>query len=276
MKSLIIFIKGVVVGATTSVPGVSGGTMALILDVYDKMIHSMSKFFKDIKGNTIFLGIIGLGMIIGLFTAAPFVDYLIDNYKYVSLYFFLGVVFAGLPILFNKANKGRKTKYDILFFILGALIIGSLLVLENTLDVSLFNLSKELMFRDILLLFMSGIMIAIALILPGISTSFLLVALGLYKPIILAFKTMNIPFLLPIVIGVVFGIVATTNILEKMMNQAPRQTYYLIIGFVAISIIKVFPGIPSGLDIIYSIVSFIVGYLIIYYMIKKRPELEKN
>lgn len=275
MRNLIIFIKGIVVGATTSVPGVSGGTMALILDVYDKMIHSMSKFFKDIKNNSIFLGIIGLGMVIGLFTAAPLVDYLIDNFKYPALYFFLGVVFAGLPILYRKANKGKKTNYDIIFFIIGALIIGSLLLFESNFDGSLFSLSKELGFIDIIILFISGIIIAIALILPGISTSFLLVTLGLYKPIILAVKTLNIGFLLPIVIGVIFGTISTTSILEKMMNEKPRQTYFLIIGFVIISIIKVFPGIPSGLNILYSILSFVIGYLIIYYMIKKQPQLEK-
>ncbi len=269
MKNLIYFIKGLVVGATTSVPGVSGGTMAIILDVYDKMIHSMSKFFKDIKTNGIFLLIIGIGMCIGLFTAAPFVEFLIDQYKFPSLFFFLGVVFAGMPVLINKANTGKKRKTDFLFFVLGALLIGGLLILENNFEGSLFDLSNKLNFIDFIILFMSGIIIAIALILPGISTSFLLVTLGLYKPLIAAVKTMNIPFLIPIVIGVIFGILATTSILEKMMNEKPRQTYLLIIGFVVISIIQVFPGIPKGLDIIYSIVTFILGYLLIFYTIKK-------
>ena len=87
MKYLIDFIKGVVVGATTSVPGVSGGTMALILGIYDKIIHSMSKLFKDFKKNGLFLLIVGIGMGLGLVLAAPFVEYAIDNFKYPTLYF---------------------------------------------------------------------------------------------------------------------------------------------------------------------------------------------
>lgn len=269
MKNIIYFIKGIVVGATTSVPGVSGGTMAIILDVYDKMIHSMSQLFKDFKRNGLFLLIIGLGMIIGLFAAAPFVEYLIDNFKFPALFFFLGIVIAGMPVLFNKANTKEKKKTDFLFFVFGALIIGALLILEKNFHGSLFNLSGKLNILDIVVLFFSGIVIALALILPGISTSFLLVTLGLYKPLIVAVKTLNIPFLLPIVIGTIFGTVATTSILEKMMNEKPRQTYLLIIGFVVVSIIQVFPGIPKGLDIVYSIITFILGYLLIFYTIKK-------
>ena len=276
MKNLIYFIKGLVVGATTSVPGVSGGTMAIILDIYDKMIHSISKFFKDKKNNFVFLLIVGTGMIIGLFGAAPFVDYMIDNFRYPSLYFFLGVVFGGMPVLIGKANKGKKKKTDIIFFLIGALMIGLLLILEGNYEGELFDISKNLGMLDLLILFISGIIIAIALILPGISTSFLLITLGLYKPLILAVKDLNFIFLIPIVLGVIFGTIATTSILEKMMNEKPRQTYLLIIGFVVISIVKVFPGIPTGWNILFSILSFILGYLLILFTIKKVNDVKSK
>lgn len=274
MKYLMDFIKGIIVGATTSVPGVSGGTMALILGIYDKIIHSMSKLFKNFKVNSIFLGIVGLGMILGLVLAAPFVEYSIDNFKYPALYFFIGIVIAGFPVLLKKANQGTKKKTDILFFIIGALIIGGLLLFEYLYKGQLFNLSGSINFIDILILFISGIIIAIALILPGISTSFLLVVLGLYKPLIEAVKTFNISFLLPVVFGVIFGTIATTGILEKMMTEKPRQTYLMIIGFVVVSVLEVFPGIPKGINILYSLSSLIVGYLLIYFMIKKQKNLD--
>lgn len=121
---------------------------------------------------------------------------------------------------------------------------------------------------------MSGIIIAIALILPGISTSFLLVVLGLYKPLIEAVKTKNMGFLLPVVIGTIFGTFATTGILEKLMNEKPRQTYLMILGFVAVSVVQVFPGIPTGINILYSIIAFIFGYILIYFMIKKQKNLD--
>lgn len=274
MKYLVDFIKGIVVGATTSVPGVSGGTMALILGIYDKIIHSMSKLFKNFKKNSIFLAIVGIGMVIGLVLAAPFVKYAIDNFKYPALYFFIGIVFAGFPVLFKKANQGEKKKTDIIFFIVGALIIGGLLIFEHSYNGELFNLSGGLNIVDIIILFISGIIIAIALILPGISTSFLLVVLGLYNPLIEAVKTKNIVFLAIVAFGTLFGTVATTGILEKMMNEKPRQTYLMIIGFVVVSVIDVFPGLPKGMDILYSILSFAIGYVLIYFMIKKQKNLD--
>lgn len=274
MKYLIDFIKGIVLGATTSVPGVSGGTMALILDVYDKIIHSMSNLFKNFKKNGFFLFIIGIGMITGLFLAAPFVGYALEHYKYPALYFFIGIVFAGLPVLFKKANQGKKKNTDILFFVIGVLIIGGLLLFEHLYKGELFNLSGGLNIVDIIILFVSGIIIAIALILPGISASFLLVVLGLYKPLIEAVKTKNIGFLLPVVIGTIFGIFATIEILEKMMNEKPRQTYLMILGFVVVSVIEVFPGIPTGINILYSFLSFAIGYILIYFTIKKQKSLK--
>lgn len=274
MKYLVDFIKGIVVGATTSVPGVSGGTMALILGIYDKIIHSMSKLFKNFKKNSLFLLVVGIGMVIGLVLAAPFVEFAIDNYKYPALYFFIGIVFAGVPVLLKKANQGKKKKTDIIFFIIGALIIGALLLFEYFYKGELFNLSGGLNIVDIIILFVSGIIIAIALILPGISTSFLLVVLGLYKPLIEAVKTKNVGFLLPVVIGTIFGTFATTGILEKLMNEKPRQTYLMILGFVAVSVVQVFPGIPTGINILYSIIAFIFGYILIYFMIKKQKNLD--
>lgn len=274
MKYLIDFIKGIVVGATTSVPGVSGGTMALILGIYDKIIHSMSKLFKNFKVNGLFLGVVGIGMVLGLVLAAPFVEFAIDNYKYPALYFFIGIVFAGVPVLLKKANQGKKKKTDIIFFIIGSLIIGALLLFEYFYKGELFNLSGGLNLVDIIILFVSGIIIAIALILPGISTSFLLVVLGLYKPLIEAVKTKNMGFLLPVVIGTIFGTFATTGILEKLMNEKPRQTYLMILGFVAVSVVQVFPGIPTGINILYSIIAFIFGYILIYFMIKKQKNLD--
>ena len=81
-------------------------------------------------------------------------------------------------------------------------------------------------------------------------------------------------FLLPVIIGTLFGTVATTGILEKMMNEKPRQTYLMILGFVAVSVLEVFPGIPKGMNILYSILSFVFGYLLIYFMIKKQKNLD--
>lgn len=269
MKKLIIFFKSMAMGGTMMVPGVSGGTMALILGIYDDIIHSISTFFKDVKKNTIFLGIVGIGAVIGLVTIAYVTNYCLENFYYPSMFLFLGVVLGGLPVLYKEANVGEKKKSDILFFILGALIIAGLIFFDRAYDGSLFSVSESMALMNIIFLFLSGIVIAIALILPGISTSFLLLTLGLYTPIIEAVKNLNIIFLAPIVIGTLFGVITTTRILEKFMKEKPRPTYLLIIGFVVASMIEVFPGIPSGMNILYSIITLAIGYFLIRYISEK-------
>ena len=272
MNKLINFIKGIAIGGTMMVPGVSGGTMALILGIYDEIIHAISTFFKDIKKNTIFLLVVGAGGIIGLVTIAFLVNYCIEEFYYPSMFLFLGVVFGGLPVLYKKADVGKRKKTDWIFLIVGALIIAGLIYFDRNFDGSLFSMSNSIDLGNILFLFLAGIIIAIALILPGVSTSFLLLTLGLYEPLIAAVKGLDLAFLTPIVLGTLFGIIALTKILESLLNNKPRATYMMIIGFVIGSVIEVFPGIPTGFNIVISIITFTLGYIVIKYVSEKYGE----
>ncbi len=269
MNYVIQFLKGLTIGATMVVPGVSGGTMALILGIYDQLIHAISSFFKNVKENIIFLLVVGVGGIIGIAAISSFVEYSLEVFEYPMKFFFIGIVLGGIPILYEKTNVNNKKKTDWIFFVIGILIIGSLILLDRSIDGELLNLANSQNFLGAVFLFIAGIVISIGLILPGISTSFLLLTLGLYSPIIDAVKTMNIGFLAPILIGIAFGVITSTKILENFMQKKPRPTYLLIIGFVLASMIEVFPGIPTGMDIIYSILLFIVGFVIINFISKK-------
>lgn len=268
MKRIKHFIKGIAIGGTMMVPGLSGGTMALILGIYDEIIHSISSFFKNVKNNFIFLLVIGLGGVIGLVTVGLVVSEAIKHFKYPTMFLFLGIVLGGLPVLFKEADKGKKNKKDWIFLILGVLVIALLMYFDSVVNQSLIDLnsvSKGLY----IYLFIAGIVISIALILPGISTSFLLLTLGLLEPTIDAVKTLNLGFIIPLVLGVLFGVIVTTKLLEKLLNKKPRQTYFIIIGFVIASMVEVFPGIPFGLDLILSPILLILGYFMIRYVSKK-------
>ncbi|MDD2435182.1 MAG: DUF368 domain-containing protein [Bacilli bacterium] len=258
------FIKGVVIGSTMMVPGVSGGTMALILGIYDDLIHSISSFFKDVKKNLSFLMVVGIGGLLGLISISFIVDYGLKNFEYPVKFLFLGIVIGGMPVLFKEADTKEKHWSDYLYAVIGVLII-LLFSLFNS-ETSVIDLSDLGGTIQVLTLFITGIVIAIALILPGISTSFLLLTLGLYEPLLEAIKTIDFGFLMPIVIGVAFGVITTTKILENFLNKKPRQTYLLIIGFVLASTLEVFPGIPKGLDLLYAPIAFIIGYIIIRFV----------
>jgi putative membrane protein len=271
MKNLTNIFKGIVIGIATLVPGVSGGTMAIILGIYDQMIHALGTFFKNIKENTIFLATLGVGGIIGIVAFSRLIEYSLENFKFPMIYLFLGIILGGIPVLYKKtlvSGKDEKDKKDWLCFAIGFLII----LIMNVYNGTLVNLAVTTGFLNFLFLIIAGIIIAVALILPGISTSFMLLAIGLYDITLNAINNVDLEFLVPIIIGVGVGVITTTKILENLLTNKPRPTYMLILGFVLGSIIEVFPGIPMGLDIIVSLITFVLGFLAIRYMSNKYGE----
>lgn len=269
MSKLKHFVKGIAIGATMMVPGVSGGTMALILGIYHDIISAMSNIFKDFKKSFSFLFIVGLGGLVGLGGISWIIDYFIKTYKYPTMFLFLGIVLGGLPVLFKEADQGKKSKFDFVWFLIGIVIIGTLLYFNNVTNESIFTFTN-LNPMMLIYLLIAGVVIAVALILPGISTSFLLLTLGLYELTLEAIKTINIPFLLPLVIGTLFGLLVTTKVLENLLNNKPRPTYLMIIGFVVASMFEVFPGIPTDIvTIVISIITLGCGYFLIKYISKK-------
>lgn len=267
MKIIIHIVKGIIIGIATLVPGVSGGTMAIILGLYDDIIHSISSFFKDIKGNIIFLGTVGIGGVIGLLGFSRLMKFCLENFKFPMMYLFIGIIIGGIPVLYKKAI-GKRNITNWIYFAIGFAVILVMSFYTGT----IVNLASSTGILKFVFLFFAGIIIAVALILPGISTSFMLLAIGLYDITVNAISNVEINYLVPISLGVGFGIIATTKILENFLAKKPAQTYMLILGFVIGSIIEVFPGIPGGFDIIISIATFLLGFIVIRAMSEKYAE----
>jgi putative membrane protein len=266
MKFLINFLKGLVIGIATLVPGVSGGTMAVILGVYDDLIHAIGSFFEDWKKHSIILLQIGLGGLAGLLLFSKLLENVLQKYPFGMRFFFIGVIFGGIPVLYKKSTTAAKRSIkDLIFFVIG-LVIVLLLSSEPAATTSLAT-SKGML--SIIFLFIAGIVMAVALILPGISGSFMLFVLGLYSVTLNAINTRNIPFLIPLGIGVVLGTLGTAKTIEKLLEKYPSRTYMLILGFVAGSLLPVFPGIPTGFSVVTSAAALIVGFLLINWLSKK-------
>lgn len=265
MKYIKNFLKGLVVGIATLVPGVSGGTMAIILGIYDDLIHSISNYFKDWKKNTSFLVQVGLGGLAGIVLFSKLLESALNSFPYPMRFLFIGVICGGIPVLYKKSTSGKKSKGDLIFLLIGFVIV-LLLGAEPAATTSMAT-SKGIL--SLVFLLIAGIILAIALILPGISGSFMLLTLGLYGVTLNAINNRDIPFLIPLGIGVAIGVLGTTKVIEKLMEKHPSKTYLLILGFVIGSIIPVFPGIPKGFDIVSSIATFVIGYLLIRWISKK-------
>ena len=267
-KNIEIILKGYIIGSSMSVPGVSGGTMAILLGIYDKLISSISNFLKDIKGNTIFLLKFCLGSVLGIGSLAFVISWLLESYPVPVSFFFLGAVIGGIPALYKKTKESKLTAASGLYFLIGLVLVISI----GFIPTGNIDISNNGSFAHYLMILVTGIIIALALVLPGISTSHMLLVLGMYDSMLAAIKGFDIMYVGVLGVSTVIGIFLITKPIEWTMNKFPHQTYCLIIGFVLGSTSEIFkdkilPAVPDGADISWwavtamiSVATFILGY----------------
>ncbi len=276
MSYLKNIVKGVVVGISMMVPGVSGGTMAIVLGVYDRLVHSVAAFFSDWKKNLLFLLQFGFGGAVGVLIFSRLMEGAMTNYPHIMRFLIMGIIIGGLPLLYRKATgtsdgngrtmpKSRFLVSDIVFLVLGIAVV-LLMSLEPE---SLVGKATDGSLFSYIFLLISGLIIAAGLVLPGISWSFMLLVLGMYETTLNAINTLNIPYLIPLGIGIALGTVGTAKLIERFLQKHPRKTYMLIIGFVAGSLAEVYPGMPQGWQLPVSAAASAVGFAVMYILGKK-------
>ncbi len=263
--------KGLVVGSSMLVPGVSGGTTAIILGIYDKLIHAVSTFFKDIWKNLLFLGVFCAGAGAGLLLFSRLMLWAVETWELPMMFLFLGAIIGCIPMLYKQAHVSRFNPVYLLFAVIGLVLVLSLGYLPK--PESEFTGSGV---SNMVMLFLTGIVIAAAIVLPGISTSHMLLILGMYNTTLESIKNLNLPYLIPLALGGLAGIFLVTSLLEKALSKFPQFSYFMIIGFVLGSIIDVFPGCPSGWQIPVCILTFLVGMFLILFMTKPFSFLRKD
>ena len=240
MTAILLLLKGFIMGIANIIPGVSGGTLAIILGIYEKLIDVLSSFWKNIKKNLLFILPLLVGMGIALIAGSFVIDWGLTNFPIATTMFFVGLVIGGVPFIYIKVHKKYSFINVSIFIIIFALVI---LISVITMDgeVSLANLN----FLEILKLFIVGMIAAGTMIIPGISGSLVMMNLGYYKPIIEAIKDLtkfsqighNICILLPFGVGVLIGLFLIAKLIKLLLKRFPIQSYFGILAFVIASIV---------------------------------------
>lgn len=266
MKKIITtFLKGLTVGGTMTVPGVSGGSMAMILGIYDKLISALNGVLKFDKKSFIFLVQFALGAIIGIVLFSGSVLSLIEKFPMPMSYFFIGAVLGGAPLMYKSANETKFRATSIIYPLIGIVIVSLIALLPE----GLFAPGDSLGIKEFFIQILGGVIVAMALVLPGISVSQMLLMLGLYESTMQAAHTLNVIPLIPLVLGALLGMVATAKLMDKAMNRFPNATYLIIFGFVLGSVRELFPGVPGGIEILVCLVTAAAGFFAVYTISKK-------
>ncbi len=255
--------RGMMMGATDVIPGISGGTIALLLGIYERLIEAINGFFsRRWKEQLGFLVPLGIGMVTAIFLFAKVIEWLFVNYPTPTIYFFLGLILGVLPYLFYKADA--KNSFRIKHFIfmgVGIVLISALGLLSVGEGEIITNLTPSMY----LFLFVSGIIGSSAMIIPGISGSFMLLVLGVYPTVISAVSNLHFDIIIVTGLGIAIGFIVMSRIVGYFLRNHYTLTFATTIGLVMGSVFVIFPGLPESTSQFFaSIITFLSGLLVAY------------
>ena len=273
---IVLFIKGIVLGISFVIPGVSGGTLAVLMGIYEELIEAASNFYKsvnDFKKYFMYLLPIGLGVVFSVSVFARIIKFGLDKAPIITILIFLGMIIGGNPSLFKNVKGYKITIKDTSLVLVGMLIVLSMLIFHKSSNLVTFD---NINMYGYVILFFVGMLAAVTMVVPGISGSFTLMLIGYYEPVlnmvneITAFKNLstNIILMGVFMLGVILGIVFVSKVIEWCLKHYKKETYYAIIGFVLSSIVSVLYEVSkfpmNEVHLVIGVVLLIINSLLVY------------
>ena len=236
------YLKGLLMGAADVVPGVSGGTIALITGIYETLINSINSFsfgliqvwktsgFKVVfnKVNGPFLVALLAGVLTSIFSISKVLSHLLSTQAISTWSFFFGLVIASTSVVSKEIQKWNWSTISLLLTgIIAAYFVTQFTPAEQS--------------NSLIYLFFSGAIAICAMILPGISGSFILIILGSYESVLNAVDDRNLKVILVVAAGCIFGILSFARILKFLFQRYRAQTMAIMLGFIVGSLVKIWP-----------------------------------
>lgn len=262
-------LKGFAMGTSDLVPGVSGGTIALLLGIYNQFISSISGIFsRRFWPSFTFLIPIIIGMLLAMGSLSNLFNYLLSQHHIPTMFFFDGLIIGIVPYLLKISNYKTSFTTKHYMMVIAGIAILIVITLMNNGDKhagETLTLSTSLIIKY----FIAGMCASSAMLLPGISGSFMLLVFGVYGTVMLAISEVvklnftGLPILLAVGFGVLAGFIISSKIIQYFLTHHKLMTFALIIGFVVGSLFAVFPGLPTNIVMWFvSLVVFIIGFIV--------------
>ena len=274
MSFFYLFLIGILIGTGMVIPGVSGAVIAVIFGVYDKMIKSLTKLFKNFKNNFMFLFILGLGILVGAIWFSNVLMFLYQRHEVITKFSFIGLILGGVPFLFKeiklKYNKINYVAMIFTFILSFVLWIFSKTILQIDLDG---NSSSCIM--NFINLFLAGVIYSVGKVIPGISGSFLLIIIGMYEYVLsviahpITIGLTQITRLIPFIMGLIIGILVLLKLINFLLEKHYGLTYSIIAGFILGSIPALIPNLSFSKDAFIGILTMIISFILSYKLIKQ-------
>ena len=271
-ENIILGVKGFILGIANIIPGVSGGTLALTLGIYERFIGAISHFFSNLKENIKFLLPIAIGLCLAILSMSRVIDYSYEHFPIPTTLFFVGLVIGGIPMLYHKV-KGKKEGKQISSWII-LLMTFSLVIVMAFAD-QLFGTTAKVNLKGLdlwgyIILFFVGMIAAATMVIPGVSGSLVLMLLGYYYPILKVVKSLtkfenlgeNIMIAGIFGVGVLVGIVLISKIIEFLLKKFETKTYYGVLGFIFASILAIPISTYNEVEnLVFSVPQILIGII---------------
>lgn len=258
-------------GVCDIIPGVSGGTMALILGIYERFISAISGFFsKDWKKQLVFLVPLGIGMVTAILALANLINLVLEAYGQETFFLFTGLLIGVLPLLIRQSNA--TSAFHSRHYLVMLIAAVAALYLGGTADPEVGQAVIQVTAGNAWLFFVAGWIASMAMLLPGVSGAFVLLLFGVYQTATSALSISN-PNLAVIALvgsGVIVGFIISSKAIRYLFRTQPVYVYAAIIGLIAGAVFTIFPGFGAGSTAV-SLLTFAVGTYIAYILSLKQP-----
>ena len=261
-KFINLFIKGIFVGIANIIPGVSGGTIAVVLGIFDQMISAVNNIFKDFKKHAKFLIPLFLGAGAGIVLFSKLLKFCLENYSFPTSLFFVGLVLGSIPLIYKKATEKKVDYKCYIATVIAFLVVVFFSFLGGNESKTLETITLDTFM--IIKIFLSGVIASAAMVVPRISGSFVLVLLGMYNVVLTTVSSFSsliatsftqqsfgtalknictsneFIILVTIAIGIVVGVVLISKLIQFLFDKAYSITYFSILGLIFGSIYTIF------------------------------------
>lgn len=293
METIKLFAIGIILGVANVIPGVSGGTMAVVFGIYNRLIDLISLNVKKIISQWKFILPLGAGLVTGVLLFSKIITFLFNKFPIQTNWFFIGIILGSIPMIFThwlnakkqpplpdqteqteqteqpeqatqnaQATKSKKIPISSIICCAISLAIMILMVIFKS-EKPETQITPGFSLYNAIVMFVGLAIAAIAMIIPGISGSFIMLALGIYSTVIGAIDSFNIYLLIPGALGAIAGLLCGAKLVRILMSKIPSQTYGIIFGLIVGSVFVIFPTAGySPLIVLTSIVCAAAGFLV--------------
>lgn len=265
MKTFKTFLAGFFIGVANVIPGVSGGTMAVVFGVYEMMVEVLSLNFHRLKQYIIPLIVLFLGIVTGILGFAQVMGFLLENYANLTYTVFVGIIIGSFPLIAKLSHFKEFDKVNILGFIATTVLVSLMIIFQ---DRSLGDINVEILtLPKIIGLLIASSLSTITMIIPGVSGSMLLVMIGYYSAIFsYIIRGLVFPHLIVVLVGMVVGLVLGSKLMSLLLKKHSKFIYHVILGLIVGSTWSI---VPSFTQPFIQVVLLIVSSGFIYFINKK-------